>query len=127
PLELAAAAQTLVAGQTVLVDVGEGNGCHFVNNSSRGLYPSLGRERARQPQLGPDKWPSLVRAALLSWRHFRRVRVTLHTNDHVRIVRTPFVFVGNNEYQFEGINLGGRRALDAGHLQLCLAPDMTRG
>jgi diacylglycerol kinase family enzyme len=42
------------------------------------------------------------------------------------VVQTPFVFVGNNEYQLDGLELGARRTLDAGALHVCLAPDMTR-
>ena len=41
-------------------------------------------------------------------------------------MRTPFVFVGNNEYQLGGIELGGRRALAGGRLHVCMAPGMSR-
>jgi diacylglycerol kinase family enzyme len=43
-----------------------------------------------------------------------------------RRTRTPFVFVGNNEYQLSGLELGGRRHLTAGCLHVCMAPGMTR-
>ena len=43
--------------------------------------------------------------------------------DRTRIVaRTPFVFVGNNEYLAEGIRLGARTRLDAGRLYAYFAP-----
>jgi diacylglycerol kinase family enzyme len=32
--------------------------------------------------------------------------------------RTPFVFIGNNEYEMETLNIGGRSCLDAGELSL---------
>ena len=32
--------------------------------------------------------------------------------------RTPFVFIGNNEYEMETLNIGGRACLDAGKLSL---------
>jgi diacylglycerol kinase family enzyme len=38
------------------------------------------------------------------------------------ITRTPFLFVGNNEYTIEGIHLGTRARLDAGRLHAYLAP-----
>lgn len=41
-------------------------------------------------------------------------------------VLTPFVFVGNNEYQLSGLELGGRKKLDVGRLHVCLAPGMSR-
>ena len=36
--------------------------------------------------------------------------------------RTPFLFVGNNEYQVDGLRLGGRSRLDGGRLYAYLAP-----
>jgi diacylglycerol kinase family enzyme len=41
-------------------------------------------------------------------------------------VRTPFVFIGNNEYELSGLELGGRATLDAGRLHVCMAPGMSR-
>jgi diacylglycerol kinase family enzyme len=54
------------------------------------------------------------------------VRVAVHTEAGSRVIRTPFVFVGNNEYQFEGVRLGGRARVDAGQLHVAMAPGMTR-
>jgi diacylglycerol kinase family enzyme len=34
--------------------------------------------------------------------------------------------VGNNEYQLSGLELGGRRSLTRGTLQICTAPGMGR-
>jgi len=34
--------------------------------------------------------------------------------------RTPFLFVGNNRYEMETLNIGGRSTLDAGALSLYL-------
>jgi len=35
--------------------------------------------------------------------------------------RTPFLFIGNNEYQMETLNIGGRVCLDKGELSLYMA------
>jgi diacylglycerol kinase family enzyme len=35
--------------------------------------------------------------------------------------RTPFIFIGNNEYSMEGFNIGTRARLDAGVLSLYVA------
>ena len=43
-----------------------------------------------------------------------------------RVVRTPFVFVGNNEYTLEGGRIDTRARLDAGVLQVCVAPGVDR-
>ena len=38
------------------------------------------------------------------------------------VTRTPFLFVGNNEYTIEGLRLGTRARLDGGRLYAYLAP-----
>jgi diacylglycerol kinase family enzyme len=42
------------------------------------------------------------------------------------VVRTPFIFVGNNQYRVEGFQLGGRSRLDEGRLSIFAAPDAGR-
>jgi diacylglycerol kinase family enzyme len=42
------------------------------------------------------------------------------------VVRTPFVFIGNNEYELEGFKVGRRERLIDGCLQVCTAPGLTR-
>ena len=46
------------------------------------------------------------------------MNVRLSTNDQELIRRTPFVFIGNNEYQMDGFNIGVRGCLYAGQLSL---------
>jgi diacylglycerol kinase family enzyme len=55
-------------------------------------------------------------------RRYRGVRVKIDDGGRERVWRTPFVFVGNNEYTVDGINLGGRASLDRGRLFVYLAP-----
>ncbi len=55
-------------------------------------------------------------------RHSPGVRVRLQSEQTHAQTRTPFVFVGNNEYEIEGMDLGGRRRLDRGTLVAYLAP-----
>ena len=123
PTKLDDAANTVVAGHTVLVDVGEVNGRIFVNNSSVGAYPQLVVERRSQQQA---KWLSEAIAAIRVLRDYRKLLVEV-VGDHVdRVARTPFVFVGNNEYQLDGLHFGARPRMDAGTLHLCMAPDIGR-
>ena len=51
-------------------------------------------------------------------RRYPFMNVRLSTNDQELIRRTPFVFIGNNEYQMAGFNIGVRGCLDAGQLSL---------
>jgi len=127
PLDVAEAVQVIAAGHTGQVDVGEVNGRVFINNSSLGLYPSLVYQREKREQRGRHKWVAFALAVARVWRLYRRVRVVVHTEEGSRSVRTPFVFVGNNEYKLEGIRLGGRARVDAGRLHVSMAPGMGRG
>ncbi len=123
PTKLDDAANTVVAGHTLLVDVGEVNGRVFVNNSSVGAYPQLVVERRSRQQA---KWLSEAIAAIRVLRDYRKLLVEIVGDDVDRVARTPFVFVGNNEYQLDGLHFGARPRLDAGTLHLCMAPDIGR-
>ncbi len=118
PLELEAAVKTIIKGHVANVDLGEVNGLIFVNNSSLGLYPSIVRERERQQQLGWGKWPAYVWAAIAVLRRYPFLNIRLDVDGKEFSSRTPFVFVGNNEYEMETLNIGGRTCLDAGELSL---------
>jgi len=118
-LELEAAARNIITGRVVQVDVGEVNGSIFLNNSSLGLYPSIVRHREKQQeQLGRGKWPAFTWATLTMLRRYPFLSVRLSTNGQELVRRTPFVFIGNNEYQMESFNIGARGCLDAGQLSL---------
>ncbi|MEO7971351.1 MAG: diacylglycerol kinase family protein [bacterium] len=118
PLELEAAVDTIINGRVVEVDLGEVNDHIFVNNSSLGLYPSIIREREKQQRLGWGKWPAYVWAAIAVLRRYPFLNVRLDAGGKGFTSRTPFVFIGNNEYEMETLNVGGRACLDAGELSL---------
>jgi diacylglycerol kinase family enzyme len=119
PLEPETAAHNIISGHAIQVDIGEVNGRIFLNNSSLGLYPSIVLHREKQQeQLGRGKWPAFVWAALTMLRRYSFFGVRLSTNDRQIVQRTPFVFIGNNEYLMESFNIGARGCLDAGQLSL---------
>jgi YegS/Rv2252/BmrU family lipid kinase len=118
PLDLAAAAETIIAGRVHVIDVGEVNGRVFLNNSSLGLYPSLVRQREKQQRQGYSKWLAAVWAALVVFKRYPFLTVSLNADGREFKRRTPFVFVGNNEYEMDGFQTGARLRLDAG--LLCL-------
>jgi diacylglycerol kinase family enzyme len=117
---------TLACGREVAIDVGEVNGRIFLNNSSIGVYARLLWEREQQERHGRRKWAAMAVAAVDVWRQYRRINVTIEGRDYRRNVCTPFVFVGNNEYAIDGGRIDARPVLDAGRLQLCIAPDADR-
>ena len=118
PIDFEEAAQNLVSGAEVKVDVGEVNGRVFLNNSTLGLYPTLVREREKQQRLGWGKWPAFVWAAFAALRRYPFVSVRVSVDGQPLTTRTPFVFVGNNPYVMERLNVGTRDRLDAGELSL---------
>jgi diacylglycerol kinase family enzyme len=127
PLDLEGAARNIVEGEAVRVDVGEVNGRIFINNSSLGLYPSIVRHREKQQErLGRGKWFAALWATLEVFRRYPLFGVRLSADGQEFRRRTPFVFIGNNEYQMDAFNLGARSCLDAGHLSLHLTRDIGR-
>jgi diacylglycerol kinase family enzyme len=122
PLGLEEAARVCVEGHAPRVDVGEVNGRIFLNNSSLGLYPSIVRHREKQQErLGRGKWPAFFWAVLSVLRRYPFLSVRLSVDGREMTSRTPFVFIGNNEYEMENFNLGGRSCLDKGQLSLYVA------
>lgn len=116
PLDLEKAVQTAAGRHTRRIDVARVNDRIFINNASIGVYPSFVESRERFRAEGRSRWASLALATADVWRHEGEVAVRLQ-DDHTRVVaRTPFVFVGNNEYHVEGLKLGGRTRLDGGLL-----------
>jgi YegS/Rv2252/BmrU family lipid kinase len=111
-------------GKQRQVDVGTVNKHVFVNNSSIGFYPhSLRTRDAYDERIG--KWPAafvgFVRAAIRP-RHYR-VEITIDGKQHT--FRTPFVFIGNNEYKRTQPDFGERTSLDSGKLAVYIIKAST--
>jgi diacylglycerol kinase family enzyme len=119
PSTMEDAIAVIARGCARAIDAGDVNGRLFLNNSSIGLYARLvvGRERLqRGSRLG--KWPAMVRAGWSVLRHPRSFSLTLCVDGRDLCRRTPFVFVGNNDYVVEGAHAGERDRLDAGALSI---------
>ena len=126
-LDIPQAVRDIAAGRTHEVDVGEVNGRVFVNNSSMGLYPHMVHQRdKRRRLLGVGKWRAMLWASLKVLRWYPFVDVSLNLEGKQKALRTPFVFVGNNEYEMQGSDLGKRKCLDHGLLSVYLAPTTGR-
>jgi YegS/Rv2252/BmrU family lipid kinase len=118
PLDFAGAVRTILAGHETRVDVGDVNGRLFLNNSSLGLYPRIVHERQRQQRLGWGKWPAYVWAAFAVLRRYPFLNVRVGVDGQELRSRAPFVFIGNNQYEMETLNVGHRACLDKGELSL---------
>jgi diacylglycerol kinase family enzyme len=121
PLDLPTAVHTTVHGRVMPVDAAEVNGRVFINNSSLGLYPQIVSKREEQQErLGRGKWPAFLWATLHALRRFPFLDLRLVLEGKHLARRTAFLFVGNNEYQIAGFNLGARECVDRGNLGLYL-------
>lgn len=126
PLDLDGAIQVILKGHAIEIDVGEVNGRIFINNSSLGLYPNIVRERQKQQRFGWGKWPAYVWAALAVLRRYPFLNIRLSVDGKELASRTPFIFIGNNEYEMETLDIGGRKCLDRGELSLYMSDRTSR-
>ena len=127
PLDLEGAVRTIVERNIASVDVGEVNGRVFVNNSSLGIYPHIVHRRAvEQMRLRIGKRPAYVWATMHAFRRFPFLDLRIEVEGKTLKRQTPFLFVGNNEYEMTGFRIGARRRLDAGKLGLYLTHRVGR-
>jgi YegS/Rv2252/BmrU family lipid kinase len=120
PLDVDEAIDVILAGRTLAVDVGQVNGRVFVNNASLGVYPRIVKLRERYRRTGAGKWLALTWASLAVLRRFPFVAVRLEIEGETVVRRTPLVFIGNNEYRMDGLEVGARNSLTDGCLCLYL-------
>ena len=127
PLQAEAALQLLQDGPLRRIDVGEVNGAYFLNNASLGLYPRIVQQREEQQRrLGRGKWPAFAWAAWSTLKRWPFLDLRLKADGREWQRRTPFVFVGNNEYRMSGWRIGARERLDSGQLSVYLAHETGR-
>lgn len=124
PMEIAKAVRIIVKGAHRQVDVGTVNDHVFLNNSSIGFYPrSLRTRDAYDRHIG--KWPAAIvgflRAAIRP--HHYHTQITIDDQQHT--LRTPFVFVGNNEYKRGQLDMGERVRLDSGKIAVYVMKTST--
>ena len=121
PLDLETVVWIIRDGETAVVDVGEVNGRIFINNSSLGIYPHIvSRREAQQERLSRGKWPAFFWATIQALRRFPFLDLRIAFEGRQISRRTAFLFVGNNEYEIAGFNLGSRACVNAGKLGLYL-------
>jgi YegS/Rv2252/BmrU family lipid kinase len=119
PLDLEPAVKTIAEGQPAPVDVGEVNGRAFLNNASLGIYPDIVRDRMkRQQRLGHGKYWAMLWATLKVLRRSPFMRLGLEVDGQSLHCRSPFVFVGNNDYVMEGFHIGKRASVRDGRLSV---------
>jgi diacylglycerol kinase family enzyme len=126
PLTTEEAIKNIAEGKPAEIDTAEVNGKIFINNSSVGFYPKTVKERDKQkfPQFA--KWLSTLIASLKVFIKFPVMEVRMEVEGKKVHVRTPLVFIGNNEYDMQLFNLGARKSLEGGKLYLYYLKCETR-
>lgn len=121
PDDLELALKNLVRSQVIRVDVATVNSRVFVNNSSIGLYPMSLRERSWLEKYAGKRLAAVV-GSLRALVRFRTYTVAVDNE----IFQTPFLFVGNNEYDIESVGFARRNVLDGGTLTVFIARTTSR-
>jgi diacylglycerol kinase family enzyme len=122
PLILHDAVKLIVSSVPQSIDVGEVNGKIFINNSSVGLYPRAVKLREKiLHKRGGKKWTAMFVAMITVFKRFPLFTIIIKTEKQTDSFKTPFVFIGNNEYKFEIFNLGRRTTFTGGKLHLYTA------
>jgi diacylglycerol kinase family enzyme len=128
PIDRLAAIRVIASGAPQAIDVGEVNGFSFLNNSSLGLYADAVRDvRLRARKLRRSRRATLIWAFLAAMRRAPLLHARLRLDGAERDCRSPFVFIGNNEYAMEGFNIGTRASLDGGCLSVYTTSRHTFG
>jgi len=127
PTDLREAVNAIAQGSPGGVDMGEVNDRSFINNASLGIYPDIVRDRTRQQRrLGRGKFLAMLWATLSVMRRSPFLSLTMEIDGKPVHCRSPFVFIGNNDYVMEGFSIGKRSSLRDGRLSIYTTQRRTR-
>jgi diacylglycerol kinase family enzyme len=126
PLELDAAAEVVVNGRTVDVDVAEVNGKIFINNSIIGLYPVYRFLKAGNERRTGNKRFAFLMAVASVLRRYPVLKVRLHVDGAGIARKTPYILIANNRHAMEGYHLGQRDSMTEGKLWIYVMRDRGR-
>jgi diacylglycerol kinase family enzyme len=112
PQDLDEAFKGLKRGKVTPIDTSTINGVIFLNNSSIGIYPSSLKVRDQLEKGRSNKYVSMIIGSIYAFTHYKTFRVTIEGKKY----KTPFIFVGNNDYHLRNPSGPGRKKLDEGML-----------
>lgn len=119
PLDIQSAIQRIQEKNSHQVDVGTVNGRVFLNNCSIGMYPKAVKERENfQQEFGSGKIIAMGIATAGIFQRFPLFKVVVKIDDTINWYKIPFLFIGNNIYETNLLNLGQRKSLNDGILSL---------
>jgi diacylglycerol kinase family enzyme len=118
PLDISEALYSIAQNNAQAVDVASVNGRYFVNNSSIGVYPWMVKQRDSvkfiTPRLG--KMLAMAMSFVSCLRRFPLSSLRIIFGEEELKVKTPLVFIGNNEYKLSWPEFGSRSAINTGKL-----------
>lgn len=114
PQDLDEALSNLKKAKPRPIDVASINGQIFLNNSGIGLYPLMLYVRDDLQTKRISKWFAAMISGIRVFIRYRRYSVVIGGNTF----KTPFVFVGNNDYGLEHQLIGERKKLNEGILSV---------
>ena len=127
PADLDGAVKAIAEGRPAGVDLGQVNERPFINNASLGIYPDIVRDRERQQRrLGRGKYWAMLWATLSVLSKSPFLSLTMEIDGEPVHCRSPFVFIGNNDYTMEGFSIGTRSSLREGRLSIYTTQRHTR-
>lgn len=125
PLRLEKAVASIMDGAIEAIDLGEVNGYAFINSSTVGAYVEFVRLRTplrarARGKLG--RWLAVFYSIANTIRGFPMLQISLEAGGRIIDRTTPFLFVGNNEFD-RGlfISSGGRSGLRGGKLSIYIS------
>ncbi len=127
PADLTQAVRTLREAKPQWIDLGQLNDRIFLNKASIGLHPfAIETRRAYQKKWGLSKRIAISLALMSSVWHSPNLRLTLDSEHLKRNLQTPFLVVGNNEFETGLDKMLNRDRFDAGCLGLYYAHKISR-
>lgn len=122
PLEIEAAARTILEGETVRAPVLDFDGRLVLNNTSIGIHPAVLLTRRKLYRLwGRNQLNAYLSVLLTAFYPAPRLRVRLDTEEGEKVRETPLVMICSNAFQMEAFALGGKECLDSGKFALYVA------
>lgn len=115
--DTAEAAEALLDARVQPAQVGLLNDRVFLVNASLGLYPQLLEDReSYKQQYGRSRLVALWSGIVTAMKGHRRLHIELEHDGQTRVLRTPTLFVGNNELQLRRVGMEQSTDVKAGRL-----------
>lgn len=122
PQDLDLALANLKKAKPRKIDVASINGQIFLNNSGIGLYPQMLYIRDDLQKMRLSKWFAAAISGIRVFMRYRRYSVIINN----KTFKTPFVFVGNNDYGLENQLIGERKRMNEGILSVYVVSSAKR-